>query len=48
MKTDEPTGVADARAQSALTQRVGQRLLPRAPKKRWWHSIGRGRGAAKS
>jgi hypothetical protein len=48
MTDDDRSGVADARAQATLTQKVGQRLTPRVEKKPWWRSLGRSRpGAAK-
>ena len=48
MTNDDHSGVAEARAQTVLTQKVGQRLEPRVEKRPWWRSIGRSRpGAAK-
>ena len=48
MKNDDQSGVAEARAQTVLTQKVGQRLAPREAKRHWWHSLRRARpGAAR-
>ena len=46
MKNDDHSGVAEARAQTVLTQKVGQRLTPRIAKKPWWRSLGRSRPGA--
>ena len=48
MKTEDRSGVADARAQTALTQRVGERLAPRPAKKHWWRGLRRSRNGSAS